>query len=84
MADATGSGRTRPVDDERARAAAAKLVGGPTEEADEAPDEETARIMARRLLEESDARTHDPATLDPEDDGVIRRRSEETAASGDD
>ncbi|MBA2726112.1 MAG: hypothetical protein H0U53_09000 [Actinobacteria bacterium] len=84
MADATGSGKPRSIDEERAKAAAAKLVGGGTESSEAAQDEDTARIMARRVLEDSDARTHDPATVDPENDDVIRRGSEESAATGDD
>lgn len=46
-------------------------------------DEESARRAARRMLEDSEARTFDPATRDPEEDGVIRRSASETAASGD-
>ena len=42
-------------------------------------DHETGRRAAQRLLEESEARTLDPAARDPEDDSVIRRSSEETA-----
>ena len=48
-----------------------------------ATDEESARRAARRMLEDSEERTFDPATRDPEQDGVIRRSSSETAASGD-
>lgn len=44
-----------------------------------AEDEDKGRRAARRMLEESEARTLDPAARDPEDDGVIRRSSEETA-----
>jgi hypothetical protein len=42
-------------------------------------DHEAATKAARRLLEESEARTFDPAVTDPEEEGVIRRSSEETA-----
>jgi hypothetical protein len=44
---------------------------------------ESARRAARRMLEDSEERTFDPASYDPEDDGVIRRSSRETAATGD-
>ena len=43
---------------------------------------ESARLAARRILEESEARTNDPATTDPENPDVIRRSSRETAADG--
>lgn len=46
-------------------------------------DQEAAARAARVLLEESEARTEDPAARDPEDGSVVRRESEETAASGD-
>ena len=45
-------------------------------------DLEAARKAARRMLEESEARTFDPAVTDPDDDDVIRRSSSETAATG--
>ena len=48
-----------------------------------ASDEESARRAARRMLEDSEERTFDPATRDPEEEGVIRRSASETAASGD-
>ncbi len=35
------------------------------------------QAQARALLEESEARVEDPAARDPDDDGVIRRRSDE-------
>jgi hypothetical protein len=47
-----------------------------------APDIETARRSARRMLEDSEERTFDPAAHDHEADGVIRRSSSETAATG--
>ena len=40
--------------------------------ATQAPD-----AQARALLEESEERVEDPAARDPDDDGVIRRRSDE-------
>ena len=45
-------------------------------------DMEAARRAARRMLQESEERTFDAATTDHEDEGVIRRTSTETAASG--
>ena len=59
---------------------AAKLLRGGDPAA---TDEESARRAARRMLEDSEERTFDPATRDPEQEGVIRRSSSETAASGD-
>ncbi|HVF54065.1 MAG TPA: hypothetical protein VNC78_10765 [Actinomycetota bacterium] len=48
----------------------------------ELPDMDAARRAARRMLEESEARTFDPAVTDHESDDVIRRSSGETAATG--
>jgi hypothetical protein len=42
-------------------------------------DAESAARASQRILEESEERTHDPATTNPESDDVIRRTSEETA-----
>jgi hypothetical protein len=47
-------------------------------------DADKAERAAERMLEESEGRTFDPATVDPKDDSVIRRGSEETAAKGED
>lgn len=47
-------------------------------------DPEKAERAADQILTESEDRTFDPATVDPTDDSVIRRRSEETAVKGDD
>ncbi len=44
---------------------------------------EAARRTARRMLEDSEARTAEAYELEPDDDHVIRRSSGETAASGD-
>ena len=44
---------------------------------------EAARRAARRMLEDSEARTAEGADLEPDDEHVIRRSSGETAASGD-
>lgn len=59
--------------DERAREIA---EGG--EEGHEEKDEESARRSAEAILEESEERMFDNATVDPHDEGVIRRRSSET------
>ncbi len=45
----------------------------------EMTDDEVAKRAARRILEDSEARTQQAADLDPEDDVVIRRTSTETA-----
>ena len=45
-------------------------------------DLESARRAARRMLEDSEARTERAANLDPDDDDVIRRSSSESAATG--
>lgn len=45
-------------------------------------DPQAARVAARAILEESEERTFDPATIDPEDPSVIRRRSDEPASNG--
>jgi hypothetical protein len=45
-------------------------------------DMEAARRAARRRIEDSEERTFDPATTDPEDQGVIRRTSSQTATDG--
>ncbi len=58
---------------------AAKLMREGRPEAD---TPEAAEKVARRLLEESEERTNDPATMDPESDEVIRRSSRETASDG--
>ena len=47
-----------------------------------APDIEVARRSARRMLEDSEERTFDPAAHDHEAEGIIRRSSSETAATG--
>jgi hypothetical protein len=51
---------------------------------DEADDDDTARIAARRILQESEERVHQRGAHDHESDDVIRRSTEETAAIGDD
>ena len=39
------------------------------------------KAQAEALLEESEARVEDPAARDPDDQGVIRRRSDEGVAA---
>lgn len=83
MADATGAGT--PIDPAEARveALALKLLRSPAENGLESGDLDSARLIARRRLEDSEARTNDPATFDPEHEDAIRRTSGETSASGD-
>ena len=61
--------------EERAR----KIADG-QEDADKVAegDKETARRAADAILDESEERTFDNATVDLDDDSVSRRRSEET------
>ncbi|MEA2499046.1 MAG: hypothetical protein QOH26_1451 [Actinomycetota bacterium] len=87
MADATGSGTPPdsskdPNYEDKVEKLALKLLRGGTENGLAAGDIASARRAARRILEDSEARTYDPATVDPEDEGVIRRTSNETASSG--
>jgi hypothetical protein len=70
---------TSPTDDKVEQRAHELVDGGREATPPVAEDQEAAQRAARRLLEESEARTRDPAARDPEDDGVIRRSSEETA-----
>ena len=87
MADETGGGDPEgaisdPALAQRVEALAKKLLRSGDENGLAAGDIEGARRAARRMLEDSEARTNDPATRDPEHDGVIRRTSSETASSG--
>jgi hypothetical protein len=82
MADAVGGGAPGAAHDEQVEALALKLLRSPSENGLEPGDIEAARKSARRMLEDSEARTNDPATTDPEHDGIIRRTSSETSASG--
>jgi len=80
--DVPRPGRLAGSYDDKVEALAKKLFhGGDGNSA--AGDMEVARRQARRMLEESEARTQQASDLDPEDDEVIRRSSRETAASGD-
>lgn len=83
MADTTGGGRPGGADADRIEQLAKKLLRGGEENGLAAGDMESARRAARRILEDSEARTFDPATTDPENDEVIRRTSGDTASSGD-
>jgi hypothetical protein len=70
----------RAVDSNKVEQLARKLFA----EADPANrDLEGARSAARAMLEESEERVFDPAAHDHEADGIIRRSSTETAATGD-
>ena len=74
----------KPLDprfEEKIEGLAQKLMHGTDENA--AHDIESARRAARRMLEDSEARTAQATELDPDDDDVIRRSSSESAASGD-
>ena len=62
--------------DERVQDRARELLTGREGHGIEKP--ESAEVAAERILEDSEARTFDPATVDPEHDGVPRRTSEET------
>jgi hypothetical protein len=55
------------------------LEGGEEGRAPVATNPAEAEGAAQRILEDSEARTFDPATSDPEGKSVIRRTSEETA-----
>jgi hypothetical protein len=68
--------------DEKVESLAQKLLHGGVENGLAAGDIESARRVARRMLEESQARTEQASTLEPDDDDVIRRSSGETASVG--
>jgi hypothetical protein len=71
-----------PAFDEKVEKLAMKLLRGGDGNATAAENMEAARRAARRMLEESQARTDEAVDLDPEDDNVIRRSSSETASTG--
>ncbi|MFP5298762.1 MAG: hypothetical protein ACLGHL_07235 [Actinomycetota bacterium] len=83
MADKTGGGVAGDPIDERVEALAHKLLRNASENGLDPGDLAGARRMAFRSLEDSEARTLDPATMDPESDEVIRRTSGETSSIGD-
>lgn len=80
MADHGADPNQIDVSDERVEALAKKILNEPERGLE---DIESARVAARRMLEESEARTFDPAAHDHETEDVIRRSSSETAAVGD-
>jgi hypothetical protein len=69
--------------DDRIEALARKLLRSPQENGLEPGDLASARLVAKRQLEDSEDRTQDPAAYDPEHDGAIRRSSNETSSVGD-
>ena len=71
------------VPEERVEDRARELSEGGSEGHDVEGEPDAATRAARAILEESEERTVDPAARDPEDDSVVRRDSQETAASGD-
>lgn len=76
----------KPLDiafEEKVDRLAHKLLRGGDENGFAVDDIESARKAARRMLEDSEARTEQAAHLDPDDEDVIRRSSSETAAVGD-
>jgi hypothetical protein len=77
------SGPTGATADDRVGALARKLLRSPAENGLEPGDLESALLIARRQLEDSEDRVHDPAAYDPEHDEAIRRTSRETSSTGD-
>lgn len=67
--------------EEKIERLAKKLLHGG--DGNDVTDIEAARRAARRMIEESEARTLQASDLDPDDPDVIRRSSSETASSGD-
>src|SRR5918999_4173517 len=84
--DPNGDYEPKPLDvafTEKVERLAQKLLRGGDGNDTAAMDIESARRSARRMLEDSEARTEQATDLDPDDDDVIRRSSSESAASGD-
>jgi hypothetical protein len=71
-----------PAFEEKVERLAQKLLRGGDGNDKAGWDLETAKKSARRMLEDSEARTAQATELDPDDDDVIRRSSSETAATG--
>jgi hypothetical protein len=71
-----------PAFEEKVERLANKLLRGGDGNDPIAQDIESARRAARRMLEDSEARTAQASELDPDDPDVIRRSSSETAATG--
>lgn len=68
--------------EEKVERLARKLLHGGDGNDSAGQDLESARRAARRMIEDSEARTAQASELDPDDDDVIRRTSTETAATG--
>ena len=69
-----------PPSERRVEERARKIVDGQEDEGKIAEGEKaTAKRAADAILEESEERTFDNATVDIEDDTVSRRKSDETA-----
>jgi hypothetical protein len=83
VADNADNPEAVTVSDEKVERLAQKLLRGTEDNHPHVDDIETARKAARRMLEDSEARTAEAYDLEPEDDNVIRRSSGETAATGD-
>ena len=64
----------RPVS-EPATSTAEEILAKP----EEGEGRDTARRQAEQILAESEERTEDPATLDPDDPTIERRRAEDIA-----
>ena len=69
-------GDTEPGEPDPANATAEELKAKASEE-----DREAVRRQVEQILAESEDRTEENATVDPDDHSVIRRRTEETAES---
>ena len=69
--------------DEKVERLARKILYGTQDNSGAVADMESARRVARQILQESEERTLDNAAYDHEDDDAIRRSSSESAASGD-
>ena len=70
--------------EEKVERHAEELHHGGHDNSEVAEDLDTGRTAARRILEESEERVHQRGAYDPESDDVIRRSTEETAATGED
>ena len=83
--DPNAASEPKPLDpafEEKVDRLAQKLLRGGDGNDKAGFDLESARRSARRMLEDSEARTEQATELDPDDDDVIRRSSSETASTG--